>query len=147
MFLLLLPATAVLATLPLFSLFRSLAYNTRVLGVLHSYRHPVVHQLYELRYLPVLAMVLLGGCFATLSLIERRPLFYSKVLFSAALGAMGFSLLRLMLVAPFSDHQVWFAFWEEATELLYVGLIGAVLVFFRRGLLANRRHSEGDTGA
>ncbi|MGD0537667.1 MAG: hypothetical protein ABSC03_08480 [Verrucomicrobiota bacterium] len=146
-FLLLIPATAVLATMPLCSPFRSIAYNTRVLGVLHSYRHPVVHQLYELRYLPVLAVVLLCGCFVILSLIERRPLLYSKVLFSAALGAMGFSLLRLMLVAPFSNNQVWFAFWEEATELLYVGLVGAVLVFFRRGLLVNPRHSEGDTGA
>ncbi|MCX6925527.1 MAG: hypothetical protein NT154_20305 [Verrucomicrobia bacterium] len=42
--------------------------------MLHSYRHPVIHQVYELRYLPVAAMVLLAASFATLWLLERnRP--------------------------------------------------------------------------
>jgi rhodanese-related sulfurtransferase len=147
LFLLLIPATALLAVMPLCSDFRNVAYNTRVLGVLHSYRHPVVHQLYELRYLPLLAVLLLAACFTVLWLVERRPVVYSKILFSAALGAMGFSLLRLVLVAPFSDNQVWFAFWEETTELLYVGLAGAVLLFFQRGLLARQPPGQGETGA
>jgi len=147
LFLLLIPATALLAAMPLCSDLRHVAYNTRVLGVLHSYRHPVVHQLYELRYLPALAVILLAGCFLVLWLVERRPVVVSKILFSAAVGAMGFSLLRLMLVAPFSDNQVWFAFWEETTELIYVGLIGAVLALFQRGLLPAQQPQKGEAGA
>ena len=147
LFLLLIPATALLALMPLCSGFRPVAYNTRVLGMLHSYRHPVMHQLYELRYLPVLAVVLLAASFLVLWLVERRPVVYSKILFSAAVGAMGFSLLRLMLVAPFGDNQVGFAFWEETTELLYVGVVGAVLVFFQRGLLAKQPPGKGEVGA
>jgi rhodanese-related sulfurtransferase len=147
LFLLLIPATALLAAMPLCAGFRNAAYNTRVLGLLHSYRHPVVHQLYELRYLPVLAVILLAGSFLALWLVERRPVPYSKILFSAAVGAMGFSLLRLMLVAPFADNQVWFAFWEETTEVLYVGLVGAVLLFFQRGLLAKQPPGEEPVAA
>jgi len=147
LFLLLVPATALLAIMPLCARFCPVAYNTRVLGLLHSYRHPVVHQLYELRYLPVAAVILLAGSFLVLWLVERRPVPYSKILFSAALGAMGFSLLRLMLVAPFADNQVWFAFWEETTELLYIGVVGAVLVFFRRGLLAESQPAKGAVDA
>jgi rhodanese-related sulfurtransferase len=147
LFLLLIPATALLAVMSLCSEFCTVAYNTRVLGMLHSYRHPVVHQLYELRYLPVLAVVLLAACFPVLWLVERRPVAYSKILFSAAVGAMGFSLLRMVLVAPFRDNQVWFAFWEETTEVMYIGVVSAVLVFFQRGLLAKQPPGKGEAGA
>jgi aminoglycoside phosphotransferase (APT) family kinase protein len=47
---------------------------------------------------------------------------------------IAFSMFRLVLVASFVDNQVWFAFWEETTELLFVGLVGAVLLLFQRGL-------------
>jgi hypothetical protein len=147
LFLLLIPATALLAALPLFSEFRDTAYNTRILGILHSYRHPVMHQLYELRYLPVAAMVLLAASFATLWRLERRSVARSKILYSAALGAMGFSLLRLLMVASFADNQVWFVVWEETTELVFVGLVGGVLMVFARGLLAQLPPDKGEVRA
>ena len=145
LFLVWIPAMALLAALPCCSSFREAAYQTRVLGVLHSYRHPIPHQWYELRYLPVLAIILFAGCFLVLWRWERRSVCYAKILFSAALGALGFSWLRLILVASFIDNQVWFAVWEETTELLYVGMVGAVLVLFKRGLLA--RHPPYQTKA
>jgi hypothetical protein len=138
LFLVFIPAMAVLAALPWCSGFREAAYNTRVLGVLHTYRHSILHQWYELRYLPVMAMVSLAGCFLVVWRWERRPMIYGKILFSAALGALGFSWLRLIMVASFIDNQVWFAVWEETTELLFVGLAGAVLVLFKHGLLARQ---------
>jgi hypothetical protein len=136
LFLLLIPATALLAAIPLFSEFREAVYNTRILGILHSYRHPVIHQFYELRYLPLAALVLLTASFATLWLLERRSVTRAKILYSAALGAIGFSLFRLLLVASFIDDQVWFVVWEETSELVFVGLVGGVLMVFARGLLA-----------
>lgn len=135
MFFLLIPATAVLAALPLCSELRTGVCNTRVLGVLHSYRHPVVHQLYELRYLPMAAIGLLAVCFLVLWRVERQSVTASKILYSAALGAVGFSFSRLLMVASFADHQVWFVVWEETSELLYVGFVGWVLLVFAKGLL------------
>lgn len=135
LFLMAVPAIAVLAAIPLCSDFRDTAYNTRILGVLHSYRHPIIHQVYEIRYLPLVAIVLLMACGLTLLLTDRRQFAVSRVLFAAAAGALGFSLLRLTLVAAFVDDQVWFAFWEETTELIYIGLVAAVLLVFSRGLL------------
>jgi rhodanese-related sulfurtransferase len=134
LFLWLIPATALLAVMPMCSGFRETAYNTRVLGLLHSYRHPVLHQIYELRCLPIMAVVLLAGCFLVLWRVERRSVDYSKVLFSAALGAAGFGWFRLVLVASFVDNQVWFVAWEETTELLFVGLAIVVLILFEAGL-------------
>ncbi len=144
-FLLLVPGTAVLAAIPLFSSFREFGYNTMIFGAAHVYRHPLLHQYYELRYLPWAAIVLLGACFAVLLLIERHPVPFSKMLFAAAAGAIGFSFFRLVLVAVFVDNQVWFAAWEEATELLYVALAGGILLIFRRGLFPVRSTTPIDT--
>jgi rhodanese-related sulfurtransferase len=134
LFLMLVPAVALVAALPLFAPLHAQAYNTRILGALHVYRHPVIHQLYELRYLPMVAIILLAACFLVLWLIEHHPVPWSKALFSAAIGAIGFSMFRMVLVACFADNQVWFAAWEETTELLYVGMVAGVLVVWRSGL-------------
>jgi rhodanese-related sulfurtransferase len=147
LFLLLIPATALLAAIPLFSGFREAVYNTRILGILHSYRHPVIHQFYELRFLPLAALVLLAASFAALWRFERRSVTRSKILYSAALGAIGFSLFRLLLVASFLDDQVWFVVWEETTELMYVGLVGGVLMVFARGLLAQATPNRSEVRA
>jgi len=126
------PLLGLTAALPLFSPLRDTAYNTLILGTIYGYRHPVIHQIYELRYLPAAAVVLLTFCFLVLLLVENRKVQLSKVLFSAALGAMTFSFFRLLLVATFVEHQVWFAAWEEVSELIYVLLAGSVLFLFPR---------------
>ena len=135
LFLAAVPALAVLAVVPAFSVLRPQAWNTRLFGLPFTYGHPIVHQVYELRFLPVAAVVLLVACGAVLALAERRPVPVAKALFSAALGAMAFSYFRLFLVAAFVDDQVWFGAWEETTELVYVCLVAAALAAFERGLL------------
>ena len=57
---------------------------------------------------------------------------------------MGFSWFRLILVASFMDNQVWFVAWEETTELLFVGLVYAVLTLFGRGLLTKETLVKGE---
>lgn len=138
-FLAALPALAVVAALPLFSPLRPQAWNTRILGAPFSYGHPIVHQVYELRVLPVITIALLLACAAVLLFLERRPVPVAKRLLSAAVGAMSFSFLRLLLLAAFADDQVWFGAWEETTELLYVGLVASTLLAFERGLLQGAR--------
>jgi rhodanese-related sulfurtransferase len=130
MFLLSVPLLGLSAALPLFSPLRDTAYSTLIFGTIYGYRHPIIHQLYELRYLPAAAVVLFSICFFTLLLVERRSVKLSKVLFSAATGAMIFSYFRLLLVAAFTERQVWFAAWEETSELIYVLLAGSALFLF-----------------
>jgi hypothetical protein len=51
------------------------------------------------------------------------------------LGALGFSFFRVALNGIFANNLVWFEFWEEATELMFVGFIGFVLWRFQRMLV------------
>ena len=136
LFLLLLPAFMVLSLLPLCATFVTTSYNTRILGTPYNYTHAVVHQLYEIRFLPVVAVVLFGASFGVLRFAERYPIPWSKMFFAAASGAISFSLFRAFLLGPFQENLVWFAFWEEATEFLYVAGAAAVLLVFRQGIFA-----------
>jgi rhodanese-related sulfurtransferase len=138
LFLMLTPATALLAGVPLLASFRTTAYNTSIFGVLHTYTHPILEQVYEWRFLPVVAVALLSASFFVLWLVERHPTPLAKILFAAGAGALGFSFFRLVLVACYSDHLVWFDAWEETTELMYTLLVGGVLIVFHRGLLEPR---------
>jgi rhodanese-related sulfurtransferase len=142
MFLLIIPAAMTLAVLPLCVAPNPTSYNTRILGAFYNYSHPVVHQIYETRYLPFAALVLFAASLLVLVWRERHPVSVSKVLFAAGAGALGFAWFRLFLFAPFADNQVWFAFWEEVTELLYVASIGFVLLVFRGALLGPRTVPE-----
>ncbi|MCX5670009.1 MAG: rhodanese-like domain-containing protein [Planctomycetota bacterium] len=137
MFYLLIPATMVLACMPLTADFSADSYNTTILGTYYNYSHPIVYQVYEIRLLPVLALVLMAVSLAVLLLKKHEPVAWSKLFFAAAMGPLGFSLMRLFIYAPYHTNQVWFAFWEEITELLFVSGVAVVLWLFRKGLFAD----------
>jgi rhodanese-related sulfurtransferase len=136
MFYLLIPATMVLAGMPLVAGFSTVSYNTLILGTPYNYSHPVLYQIYEYRLLPAAALGLMALSLAALALKKQNAVEWSKLLFAAGMGALGFSLLRLFIYAPYAENQVWFAFWEEITELLFIVGVVAVLWIFRKGLLA-----------
>lgn len=136
-FILMLPMLALVAAMPLNSSFRDTAYTTHVLGANHIYRHAVVHQVYELRYLPATAIALLAACLLVASFVERRSMPVSKMLLAAAGGAMAFSFFRLLLVASYIDNQVWFSVWEEMLEFLTILAMGGALYLFRGRLLVS----------
>jgi len=126
----------IVAALPLCMDFRYQAYTTTILGSSYGYLHAVAHQYFEIRYLPTAAIVCALASLVVMIVRERHPLPIAKVLFAAALGAMGFAYFRLLLLAPFADNQVWFVSWEEITELLYILGVGGILFLFRASLLA-----------
>jgi rhodanese-related sulfurtransferase len=136
LFYLLIPATMVLAFMPLTAGFPADSYNTTILGTYYNYSHPVVYQVYEIRLLPILALALMAASLAVLLLKKREPVAWSKLLFAAGMGPLGFSLMRLFIYAPYHTNQVWFAFWEEITELLFVIGVAVVLWLFRKALFA-----------
>lgn len=130
LFLLGIPALLIVALMAFSAAPIPVSYNVRILGSFYSYTHAVVHQLFEIRYCPVLAMLLLGASFLALAFKKENPVAVSKVLFAAALGPLGFSFFRVVLLGAYRDNMVWFVFWEEATELLFIVMAGSILWVF-----------------
>jgi len=145
-FLWLIPAMLVLAFMPLAASARLNSYNTRILGTLYNYSHPFVHQMFEIRICPVLALLPLAASMGVLLWKKERGVAMSKVLFAAGMGPLGFGLMRMFLLGPYGDNQVWFAFWEEITEFIFVCGAAYVLWVFRQGLFAPRQAQASPGG-
>lgn len=145
-FLFLIPATMIVALAPLCVDPVPVSYNTQVFGTFYNYSHPVVHQVFEVRYLPCAAVLLLAVSLGVLWLKKRDAVLWAKVFFAAGMGAMGFGFFRLVLFQAYRDNLVWFNAWEELTELLFVLGVGAVLWVFRGALLPGRRATDAPAG-
>jgi rhodanese-related sulfurtransferase len=145
-FLFLIPAVIVVATAPFCVELVPVSYNTTIFGTFYNYSHPVVYQVFEIRYLPSLALVLLLVSAALLRFRKRDAVLWSKVFFAAGSGALGFSFLRLVLFHAFRDNLVWFGAWEELTELLFVLGVGAVLWVFQETLFPELAAVPARTG-
>ncbi len=131
-----LPVFAVLTFIPLLSPIQPQAYTVTILGFPYSYTRLDVYEIYERRVLPLLA--LLSFVLAFPPLIKKgKPLitFNTQFFTCTGMGALGFSFFRTILSAIFVNNLVWFEFWEEATELMFVGMVGFVLWQFRKILL------------
>jgi rhodanese-related sulfurtransferase len=126
-------ALLVLAFMPLTANFISVSYNTTMFHSPFNYSHPVVSQLFETRFAPVYAIIL-SGCSIVAMFIGRDGWRISKVLAAAGAGALGFSFLRLMVFHFYPNNLVWFEFWEETTELLFVFGLAIGLWIFRERL-------------
>ncbi len=133
-FLLVIPMLMIIALMPFTSETHSVSYNTRILGTYYNYSHPVVHQVYEIRFCPAAAIGLLVIALAVLAAARSEPVLKSKVWFAAGAGMLGFGLFRWFLFVPYRENLVWFGFWEEITELLFIVGVCAVLWIFRHGL-------------
>jgi hypothetical protein len=136
LFLLLIPCVMVLAGIPLTASTQPVSYNTTIFGTPYNYSHAIIQQLFEIRYAPIAAILFLGLAFAFLALRGSRGVRPSKVLFGMGVGYLVFGFLRLILLDLYSSDMVWFVFWEEATELLLMSAVLAVLLIFRERLLA-----------
>ena len=134
LFLLLVPATAVLAFMPLTAAIHLPSYNVEVFGLFYNYSHQAAYQMFELRVCPVAALGLMAASLAALLFKKRNAVAAGKALFAAGMGPLGFALLRLWTFAPYRGNLLWFTFWEEATELLFILAVAWVLWIFRRGL-------------
>ncbi len=133
-FYVLIPACMVLACMPLCADRITVSYNTDIFGTFYNYSHRLVYQLFEALYCPAAAV--LGMTMSLLILLIRRndPLPAAKIAFAAGMGPLGFGMMRMILAGVYRQNQVWFTFWEEVTELLFIMGICCVLWIFRRGL-------------
>ena len=135
-FLLLMPALLIVALMPFTAAPSAVSYNTRILGIAYNYSHAIVHQIYEIRFCPAVAFLLLTVALIVLALGRKEPVAKSKVFFAAGIGSLGFGFFRLILFGIYRDNLVWFDFWEEITEILFVVAVGVVLWIFWKPLRA-----------
>jgi len=152
---LIIPATIVVAMMLPTAGWQNNAYNTRVFAELYNYGHLQLYQQFENQYCAAAAVVLLAASLVALlwgtwrtrssrhapcadpgtGPVPDMDIAAAKILFAAGLGPLGFGMLRMVLGGAYDQNRVWFLFWEEATELLFVGSACLVLWIFRRRLL------------
>lgn len=144
MFDLLIPASIVVAAMPLCSSLTVISYNVTILGALTNYSHLISSILFENWFCSGAAIALLGVSWLVLLVKREDPVTPSKILFAAALGPLSFGFFRLVLFSAYSDELLWASFWEEVTELLFVVSVGFVLWTFRDGLFAQPAPASSD---
>ena len=93
-----------------------------------------MYQLFETVYCPAAAAMLLAASLIILTVKKTDAMPWAKITFAAGIGPMAFGLMRMILTGTYARNLVWFALWEEITELLFILAVCAVLWFFRHGL-------------
>ncbi len=131
-----LPILAILTFIPILAPLQPDAYAVSIFGFPYSYARLGIYEFYERRILPLLAMLVLTLAYTPLLRKGEPPIpFSTKAFMSAGLGALSFSFFRVALNSVFAGNLVWFEFWEEATELIFVGAIAFALWQFKISLL------------
>jgi hypothetical protein len=143
-FALLIPATVALAIMPLCAELKPTACDISILGTSVCYSETLSDQLFEIRYCPYLAMLLMTASWLVLLFKREEPVPLAKVLFAAGSGPLGFGFMRLFLAAAYRDNLIWFNAWEEITELLFVVAVAFVLWIFRLGLFRPESPTPSD---
>lgn len=136
-FAMLIPATMIVTVMLLNANIRPYAYDTNIMGVKVHYAELLSDQWFELRYCPVIALLLLTAAWLVLRLKRTEPVPLAKVLFAAAMGPLAFGFMRLFLYGTYRDDLILFVVWEEITELIFTFAMLFILLVFRHSLFAN----------
>ncbi len=139
LFLWFIPVIAALTFIPLAAVPVTTATHSMIVGTPYTYHHPVIYQRFEIRYLPILAIILL--VLAWLDVWRQRTSLFphiAKLFLAAGLGALGFSFFRMALIGIYQDDLMWATFWEEVTELMLVMAVLIILWQFRQTLYRER---------
>ena len=133
-FFMIIPASILLAMMPLCADWHNNSYNTMIFGTFYNYTHRLIYQQFELLYCPIVTIVLLTISLLILTLKREDSLLLAKIFFAAGIGPLGFGMFRSILAGLYSQNMVWFNFWEEGTELLFIVGVCFVLWVFRQSL-------------
>jgi rhodanese-related sulfurtransferase len=125
-------SASAISLMPLFAKLKMVSYNTEIWKTLYNYSHPVVYQLFEVRYCPIFASAAFLSVGLTLLAKKATPLPVIKIVTASAFGAAGFSFFRFILFHAYRDNLVWMEFWEEITKFIFIIGVAFLLWLFRR---------------
>jgi rhodanese-related sulfurtransferase len=134
-FCLIIPALIVLAMMLPAADWQDNSYNTLIFGAPYNYAHLRIYQLFENWYCAGAAVVLLGASLLILAGKGQASIAPAKIAFAAAIGPLGFGMMRMILGGAYNQNRVWYLCWEETTEFLMLLAICCLLWIFRRGLI------------
>jgi len=150
-FYLVIPALIVIALMLPVADWQDNSYTTLVFGQLYHYAHLRVYQQFENWYCAAAAIAMFAASLAILALKKHNPIAPAKIALAAGIGPLGFGMLRMVLGGAYDQNRVWYLFWEETTELLFILGVCFVLWTFRGTLLpaspARPRELAKDDGA
>ncbi len=138
LFLFVIPATAVLAAMPLTAPIGSHFYIGKVFNSSVIFGHPVIYQVLEARFYPLAALVFFVVSFFTL-LFQREAGFEgSKIFYAIGLGPLGFSLMRFLCYWGYKENPLWADVWEEITEFLFIAFVLWITLRVRAAQRSNK---------
>ena len=138
-FFVLTPAFLVLALMLPTADWQDNSYNTLVFGSVYNYAHLRVHQQFENWYCAAAAVVMFTASCMILAAKRENPIAAAKIAFAAGTGPLMFGMFRMILGGAYDQNRMWYLFWEETTELLFIFGVCLVLWIFRRSLPQQRQ--------
>jgi len=133
-FLMIIPAMILIASIPFCADWNRISYNTMIFGTFYNYTHSIIYQQFEHLYCPIAAMFFLIVSLLILLFKKIDPLPMAKIFFAAGIGPLGFGMFRSIFAGMYSQNMLWFNFWEEVTELLFIVGVCFILWVFRQSL-------------
>jgi hypothetical protein len=113
---------------------RAVSHRFTIFNAPQEFQAPMWQQLFEGQYCAGLAVLLLLVSWGLLLFKRHEPVVAAKVFFAAAMGPLGFGLMRLFLRTAYREDMAWANIWEELTELIFAAGVGVVLWLFRGAL-------------
>jgi hypothetical protein len=140
----LIPALIVISLMLPCAALKPVSHRVNILNSPQDFPAPMWAQLFEGRYCAWISVVLLLISWGVLSFKRDDPVAAAKIFFAAAMGPLGFGLMRLFLRTAYREDLAWANIWEELTELLFVAGVGLVLWLFRGALFKEEQFTSAD---
>jgi hypothetical protein len=131
LFLIVIPATGVLAAIPLTGLLGAPLYAGKVFGSSVIFGHPFLYQVLDIRIYPLASLIPIAVSFILLLMQAENGFHFAKIFFAMGIGLLGFSLMRFFFFWGYQNNPLWADAWEEITELLFIALIFWIVLRIR----------------
>lgn len=132
MYQLLAAAVMVLSLMPLTARLGGYFVAGDVFGTEVIFGHSIAQQIIETRICPVVAIFFFFLAWLVLHMKKEDGFDLAKRLFSAGLGALGFSIMRFIAFWGFQENPIWADIWEEVTEFIFISSV-FYLLFLSKG--------------
>jgi hypothetical protein len=124
--------------IPLTIAINEISYNSYIFSTLYNYIWQKADQLFEIRYCPIIALVMFLAAFIILQYSKvHSALKTAQIFISAGVGALAFSMFRLFLNTVYMQNLSMADSWEEISEFLMITIIAYILFQFHQRLNVN----------